>query len=235
MKKNLFLITEDEKDRILNMHKKASLSQYLNEQPDPTTTTTVPGEEGAEEEEEIDVDDKVQDETDDEQLTGFFSRNPEVTDDIESLMIEDGYTEVTDYETETVSCGGDEIERHTNFIVEPMRNFGSKDIKMGSSGEGFGLIRSQSYPFKHVLEVTYQGVPLSKFEDLGGISVVLLFDTPTEGGDETEVQNKQNGTRKVFIYQGEIEYVGDQFIYDRGDDETQFTVCDLYKVFVKVP
>lgn len=231
MKKNLFLITEDEKDRILNMHKKASSKQYLNEQPDPTTTTTtIPGEEG---EEETKVDDKVED--DNEETVGFFSRNPEVTDDIESLMLEDGYTEVTEYETQTVDCGGDEIERHTNFVVEPMKNFGSKDIKMGSSGEGFGLIRSTSYPFKHVLEVTYQGVPLSKFEDLGGISVVLLFDTPTEDGDETKVQNKQNGTRKAFIYQGEIEYLGDQFKYDRGDEETQFTVCDLYKVFVKVP
>ena len=31
MKKNLFLITEDERDRILGMHKKATASQYLSE------------------------------------------------------------------------------------------------------------------------------------------------------------------------------------------------------------
>jgi hypothetical protein len=228
MKKNLFLITEDEKDRILNMHKKASSKQYLNEQPEVTTvSTTVPGE-------EENIDDEIEDENQDDTV-GFSSRNPEITDDIENLMTEDGYAEVTQYETKTVDCDGDEIERHTNFIIEPMVNFGNKDIKLGNSGEGFGLIRSTTYPFKHVLEVTYQGVPLSKFEDMGGISVLLLFDTPTEDGDETEVQNKQNGTRKVFIYQGELEYVGDQFTFERSDATTQFTICDLYKVFVKTP
>jgi hypothetical protein len=226
MKKNLFLITEDEKDRILNMHKKASLNQYLNEQSEVTTvSTTVPGE-------EENTSDEVEDETEDE-TTGFSSRNPEITDDIENLMTEDGYVEVTEYETKMVDCNGDEIERHTNFIIEPLVSFGNKDIKLGNSGEGFGLIRSTTYPFKHVLEVTYQGVPLSKFEDMGGISVLLLFDTPTEDGDETEVQNKQNGTRKTFIYQGELEYVGDQFTFERSDATTQFTICDLYKVFVK--
>lgn len=226
MKKNLFLITEDEKDRILNMHKKASLKQYLNEQSEVTTvSTTVPGE-------EENIDDETEDEIQDDTV-GFSSRNPEITDDIENLMTEDGYVEVTQYETKTVDCNGDEIERHTNFIIEPMVNFGNKDIKLGNSGEGFGLIRSTTYPFKHVLEVTYQGVPLSKFEDMGGISVLLLFDTPTEDGDETEVQNKQNGTRKTFIYQGELEYVGDQFTFERSDATTQFTICDLYKVFVK--
>ena len=116
-----------------------------------------------------------------------------------------------------------------------MKELGTKNAKLGNSGEGFGLIRSTTYPFKHVLEVTYQGVPLSRFEDMGGVSVMVLFDTPTEGGDETEVQNKQNGTRKAFIYQGELEYVGDQFNFDRSDSETQFTICDLYKVFVKTP
>ncbi len=226
MKKNLFLFTEDEKDRILNMHKKASLKQYLNEQSEVTTvSTTVPGE-------EENIDDETEDEIQDDTV-GFSSRNPEITDDIENLMTEDGYVEVTQYETKTVDCNGDEIERHTNFIIEPMVNFGNKDIKLGNSGEGFGLIRSTTYPFKHVLEVTYQGVPLSKFEDMGGISVLLLFDTPTEDGDETEVQNKQNGTRKTFIYQGELEYVGDQFTFERSDATTQFTICDLYKVFVK--
>lgn len=230
MKKNLFLITEDEKDRILNMHKKASSKQYLNEQSDITTiTTTVPGEE-EKVSDETETDDENQEET-----TGFFSRNPEITEDIENLMTEDGYVEVTEYETKMVECGDGEIERHTNFIIEPMKNFGLKDIKLGNSGEGFGLIRSTTYPFKHVLEVTYQGVPLSRFEDMGGISVLLLFDTPTEGGDETEVQNKQNGTRKAFIYQGELEYVGDQFTFERSDATTQFTICDLYKVFVKTP
>jgi hypothetical protein len=230
MKKNLFLIAEDERDRILNMHKKASSKQYLNEQPEVTTmTTTEPGEE------EVNDEDKTEDNTENETQTGFFSRNPEVTDDIETLMTEDGYVEVSDYETQTVDCDGDEIERHTNFIIGPMKEFGTKNVKLGNSGEGFGLIRSTTYPFKHVLEVTYQGVPLSRFEDMGGISVMVLFDTPTEGGDETEVQNKQNGTRKAFIYQGELEYVGDQFNFDRSDSETQFTICDLYKVFVKTP
>jgi len=231
MKKNLFLITEDEKDRILNMHKKASLKQYLNEQSEVTTTsTTVPGEE----EEEVSDETETNDETE-EETTGFFSRNPEMTEDIENLMTEDGYVEVTEYETKNVDCNGDEIERHTNFIIGPMKELGSKTIKLGNSGEGFGLIRSTTYPFKHVLEVTYQGVPLSRFEDMGGISVLLLFDTPTEGGDETEVQNKQNGTRKAFIYQGELEYIGDQFTFERSDATTQFTICDLYKVFVKTP
>jgi len=231
MKKNLFLINEDEKDRILNMHKKASSKQYLTEQPETvlTTTTTVPGEE-----EEVSDEDKTDDETQDE-TTGFSSRNPEMTEDIEQLMTEDGYVEVTEYETQTVDCGGDEIERHTNFIIEPMKDFGTKGIKLGNSGDGFGLIRSATYPFKHVLEVTYQGVPLSRFEDMGGISVMLLFDTPTVDGDETEVQNKQNGTRKAFIYQGELEYIGDEFNFEKSDSETQFTICDLYKVFVKTP
>jgi hypothetical protein len=212
------------------MHKKASSKQYLNEQPEVTTmTTTEPGEE------EVNDEDETEDNTENETQTGFFSRNPEVTDDIETLMTEDGYVEVSDYETQTVDCDGDEIERHTNFIIGPMKEFGTKNVKLGNSGEGFGLIRSTTYPFKHVLEVTYQGVPLSRFEDMGGISVMVLFDTPTEGGDETEVQNKQNGTRKAFIYQGELEYVGDQFDFDRSDSETQFTICDLYKVFVKTP
>jgi hypothetical protein len=40
MKKNLFLITEEEKNRILGMHMKATKSQYLSEQPDPVTTNT---------------------------------------------------------------------------------------------------------------------------------------------------------------------------------------------------
>lgn len=229
MKKNLFLITEDEKDRILNMHKKASLKQYLNEQPEVTTvSTTVPGEEEGNEEETTDDTEETQEET-----SGFESRNPDVTEEIENLMTEDGYEEVTEYETKTIDCGGGEIERHTNFIIQPMIDFGNKDIKLGNSGEGFGLIRSTTYPFKHVLEVTYQGVPLSKFEDMGGISVMLLFDTPTTDGDETEVQNKQNGTRKAFIYRGKLEYVGDQFTFERSDATTQFTVCDLYKVFIK--
>ena len=231
MKKNLFLITEDEKDRILNMHKKASSNQYLNEQSEVTTmTTTEPGEE-----EEAKDENETQDNTEDETQTGFFSRNPEVTDDIETLMTEDGYVEVSEYETQNVDCGGGEIERHTNFIIGPMKELGVKNAKLGNSGEGFGLVRSTTYPFKHVLEVTYQGVPLSRFEDMGGISVMLLFDTPTEGGDETEVQNKQNGTRKAFIYQGELEYIGDEFNFERSDSETQFTICDLYKVFVKTP
>ena len=43
MKKNLFLITEDEKDRILGMHKKATAAQYLSEEDVTTTTTTVAG------------------------------------------------------------------------------------------------------------------------------------------------------------------------------------------------
>ena len=37
MKKNLFLITEEEKNRILGMHIKATSSQYLSEQEVPTT------------------------------------------------------------------------------------------------------------------------------------------------------------------------------------------------------
>jgi hypothetical protein len=40
MKKNLFLITEEEKNRILGMHMKANKSQYLSEQADPVTTNT---------------------------------------------------------------------------------------------------------------------------------------------------------------------------------------------------
>jgi hypothetical protein len=40
MKKNLFLITEEEKNRILGMHMKATKSQYLSEQADPVTTNT---------------------------------------------------------------------------------------------------------------------------------------------------------------------------------------------------
>ena len=40
MKKNLFLITEDERERILGMHKKATASQYLSEEESVTTTTT---------------------------------------------------------------------------------------------------------------------------------------------------------------------------------------------------
>ena len=40
MKKNLFLITEDERERILGMHKKATASQYLSEEDAVTTTTT---------------------------------------------------------------------------------------------------------------------------------------------------------------------------------------------------
>lgn len=40
MKKNLFLITEDERERILGMHRKATSSHYLSEQADVTTTTT---------------------------------------------------------------------------------------------------------------------------------------------------------------------------------------------------
>jgi hypothetical protein len=40
MKKNLFLITEDERERILGMHKRATASQYLSEQETVTTTTT---------------------------------------------------------------------------------------------------------------------------------------------------------------------------------------------------
>lgn len=232
MKKNLFLITEDEKNRILNMHKRSTLKQYLSEQGEETTTTTTIKPEG---EEETTDETEPQDQEDENTNEGFFSRNPDITDEIESLMGEDGYTEVTQYETKTVNCGGDEIERHTNFIVSELKTLGEKGIKLGNSGEGFGLVRSTTYPFKHVLEVTYQGVPLSKFEDMGGVSVMLLFDTPTPNNDETEVQNKQNGTKKAFIYQGEIEYLGDQFLYDRTEDSTQFTVCDLYKVFVKMP
>jgi hypothetical protein len=40
MKKNLFLITEEEKNRILGMHMKATKSQYLSEQAAPVTTDT---------------------------------------------------------------------------------------------------------------------------------------------------------------------------------------------------
>jgi hypothetical protein len=40
MKKNLFLITEEEKNRILGMHMKATKSQYLSEQAAPVATTT---------------------------------------------------------------------------------------------------------------------------------------------------------------------------------------------------
>jgi hypothetical protein len=40
MKKNLFLITEEEKNRILDMHMKATKSQYLSEQAAPVTTNT---------------------------------------------------------------------------------------------------------------------------------------------------------------------------------------------------
>jgi hypothetical protein len=40
MKKNLFLITEEEKNRILGMHMKATKSQYLSEQATPVTTDT---------------------------------------------------------------------------------------------------------------------------------------------------------------------------------------------------
>lgn len=40
MKKNLFLITEDERERILGMHKRATASQYLSEEEAVTTTTT---------------------------------------------------------------------------------------------------------------------------------------------------------------------------------------------------
>lgn len=39
MKKNLFIITEDERDRILGMHIKATSSQYLSEQETPQTET----------------------------------------------------------------------------------------------------------------------------------------------------------------------------------------------------
>jgi hypothetical protein len=47
MKKNLFLITEEEKNRILGMHMKATKSQYLSEQevpatPAPATPTPAP-------------------------------------------------------------------------------------------------------------------------------------------------------------------------------------------------
>lgn len=42
MKKNLFLITEDERDRILGMHKKATASQYLSEQETTPATTEEP-------------------------------------------------------------------------------------------------------------------------------------------------------------------------------------------------
>jgi len=47
MKKNLFLITEEEKNRILSMHVKATSSQYLSEQevpatPAPATPTPAP-------------------------------------------------------------------------------------------------------------------------------------------------------------------------------------------------
>lgn len=40
MKKNLFVITESERERILGMHKRATASQYLSEQETVTTTTT---------------------------------------------------------------------------------------------------------------------------------------------------------------------------------------------------
>jgi hypothetical protein len=40
MKKNLFLITEEEKNRILGMHLSATKSQYLSEQAAPVTTDT---------------------------------------------------------------------------------------------------------------------------------------------------------------------------------------------------
>jgi predicted secreted protein len=40
MKKNLFLITEEEKNRILGMHINATKSQYLSEQAAPVTTDT---------------------------------------------------------------------------------------------------------------------------------------------------------------------------------------------------
>lgn len=42
MKKNLFLITEDERDRILGMHKKATASQYLSEQESAPATPEEP-------------------------------------------------------------------------------------------------------------------------------------------------------------------------------------------------
>jgi len=40
MKKNIFLITEDERERILGMHKRATASHYLFEEESVTTTTT---------------------------------------------------------------------------------------------------------------------------------------------------------------------------------------------------
>jgi len=42
MKKNLFLITEEEKNRILGMHVKATSSQYLSEQASPAPVTPAP-------------------------------------------------------------------------------------------------------------------------------------------------------------------------------------------------
>jgi len=42
MKKNLFLITEEEKNRILGMHVKATSSQYLSEQAAPAPVTPAP-------------------------------------------------------------------------------------------------------------------------------------------------------------------------------------------------
>ena len=42
MKKNLFLITEDERERILSMHKSATKTQYLSEQQAPTTPAAAP-------------------------------------------------------------------------------------------------------------------------------------------------------------------------------------------------
>lgn len=40
MKKNLFVITESERERILGMHRRATASHYLSEQESVTTTTT---------------------------------------------------------------------------------------------------------------------------------------------------------------------------------------------------
>jgi hypothetical protein len=42
MKKNLFVINEEEKDRILNMHETATLNQYLFEQQNTTQQPTTP-------------------------------------------------------------------------------------------------------------------------------------------------------------------------------------------------
>jgi hypothetical protein len=200
MKKNLFLISEDEKSRILDMHKNMSSKHYLIEQT----------EEEPETEQEPEKDYTPQE--------GFFSRNPDITEGIEKLLIEKGYEEISDYDVTDTDCDDELIERHTNFQIP----------KLDSMSGDFGLIRANDFPFKHVLELTYRGVSLVNFNDLK-ISVILLFDTP----DEDQAQSKQNKTNKAYISYGRLEYLGSEFNFENPDEVNQYTVCDLYKVFIK--